>query len=334
MNCLVRREPLLLLPFVAFIDDDRYLNYTVIIQKLNSFERDLVFDMKGNKKFRLKTILLIAVVILTIAVSTIIILDYIIEKDGTWKPDYSKIDLEDILRKKSLSQQDYDVLFQQTGLGQPAVESLRKDYDEESELVALFKEYQDNFFSSVIVECRKIGLITFEEKVKDEEERYIKAFQIANIRKGDVIISKSTHSIGWRHGHAAIVINEEKGETLEAILWGHDSVPQSIEKWRRYPSFILLRLKNDENNKAAEIADYALQHLNEIPYGLFTGIPNKAPEPIVKTQCSHLVWYPYYKFGYDIDSDGSWLVTPKDIANSDLFEVVQVYGINPEQIWK
>ena len=72
----------------------------------------------------------------------------------------------------------------------------------------------------------------------------------------------------------------------------------------------------------------------DIPYGLLTGIPNKEPDTIKKTQCSHLVWYPYKHFGYDIDSDGSWLVTPKDIANSDLFEVVQVYGVNPEEIWQ
>ena len=76
-----------------------------------------------------------------------------------------------------------------------------------------------------------------------------------------------------------------------------------------------------------------MEFVYDIPYGLFTGIPNKAPENINKTQCSHLVWYPYFHFGYDLDSDGSWLVTPKDIANSDLLEIVQVYGVNPEEIW-
>jgi hypothetical protein len=46
-----------------------------------------------------------------------------------------------------------------------------------------------------------------------------------------------------------------------------------------------------------------------------------------------VVWYPYERYGYDLDSDGFWLVTPKDIANSDLLEVVQVYGADPEAIW-
>jgi hypothetical protein len=39
------------------------------------------------------------------------------------------------------------------------------------------------------------------------------------------------------------------------------------------------------------------------------------------------------QFGYDADYDGSWLVTPKDIANSDLFEIVQIYGVDPADIW-
>ena len=66
---------------------------------------------------------------------------------------------------------------------------------------------------------------------------------------------------------------------------------------------------------------------------MLTGIPDKAPADLKKTQCSHLVWYPYAQFGYDIDSDGSWLVTPKDITNSEYLEVVQVYGVDPEEIW-
>ena len=44
------------------------------------------------------------------------------------------------------------------------------------------------------------------------------------------------------------------------------------------------------------------------------------------TQCAHLVWLAYAAYGYDIDSNGGLIVTPKDIAESELFEVVQIYG--------
>ena len=51
------------------------------------------------------------------------------------------------------------------------------------------------------------------------------------------------------------------------------------------------------------------------------------------THCSHLVWQAYKHFGYDIDSDGGPLVTCNDIARSDLLEVVQVYGFDPDALW-
>jgi uncharacterized protein YycO len=162
----------------------------------------------------------------------------------------------------------------------------------------------------------------------------VKGFEILDVRNGDIFITKGTHSLGWRHGHAAIVTDETKGETLEAICIGEKVVLQSIDKWRTYPSFIQLRLKDYNSIKTAKIAEYAKKELLGLPYGLFTGIPEKKPDKLKSTQCSHVVWYPYERFGYDLDSDGSWLVTPKDIANSEHLEIVQVYGVNPEEIWK
>jgi uncharacterized protein YycO len=282
----------------------------------------------------LKKTVLVAVVFIAIAIGVVLILDYIVDKDRIWKPDYLKTDLDHIIIKETLSKEDYDEVFKQTGLGRLAIDRLRLDNDEASEVKAVLKKYQENFFKPITVKCRKIGWITFEENIVALEKKNIEAFQIANLRKGDVFITKSTHSIGWRHGHAAIVVDEEKKMTLESTLWGHDSTIQGVDKWRTYPSFMLLRLKNDDDGyKAAEIADYAREHMAGVPYGLLAGFPIKAPIPIKKTHCSHLVWYPFYIHGYDIDSNGTWLVTPKDIANSDLFEVVQVYGVNPLEIW-
>jgi len=82
------------------------------------------------------------------------------------------------------------------------------------------------------------------------------------------------------------------------------------------------------------ITSYATENMADIDYGLIVGlIPGKANADIAKTQCAHLVWYVYNQFGMEIDSDGGWLVTPCDIANSPIFEVVQVYGVNPDEIW-
>ncbi|MEL7655757.1 MAG: hypothetical protein AAGU75_07600 [Bacillota bacterium] len=284
-------------------------------------------------KSRIKKSVFKIMVIILFAASILFTMDWLIEDDGAWSPDYKKVDLADILEKKELTEKDYQTILMQTGLGRDAADELIKTKIGDNR-IRLFEKYQDDFFSSGTYECRPIAVIVREERIRDKNGNLVKGFDIPSLQNGDILITKATHSLGWRHGHAAIVTNAAKGETLEAIVLGNPSIPQNISKWRTYPSFILLRLKDDPKNDAEKIAAYAKKTILNIPYGLLTGIPNKAPDEITKTQCSHLVWYPYKQFGYDIDSDGSWLVTPKDIAGSDLFEVVQVYGINPEEIWQ
>lgn len=273
----------------------------------------------------------VALIILLLVMNIIFSLDWFAEKKGTWSPDYPRVDLEDILDKKELSEEDYHTLLMQTGLGQQGIDELfsKKVGDNRKRAI---EKYQNGFFSPKDYECRRAAIIVNEERLRDKNGNLMKGFEMPSLKNGDILITKATHSIGWRHGHAAIVTNAVTGETLEAIILGNPSVLQDISKWQTYPSFILLRLK-DNALDANVVAEYAKKNILGIPYGLLAGIPEKAPDEIKITQCSHLVWFPYEHFGYDLDSDGSWLVTPKDISNSDLLEVVQVYGVNPEEIW-
>ena len=85
-----------------------------------------------------------------------------------------------------------------------------------------------------------------------------------------------------------------------------------------------------------QIAITALELHHDIPYDLTAGIfgPKSADKDKKKgTHCSHLIWQAYRYYGYDLDSDGGLIVTPKDIANSPALEVVQVYGVDPRNIW-
>lgn len=243
-----------------------------------------------------------------------------------------------------LSTEDYKRMLYQTGLGKPAVDEILKEAGAVTPSVLIqLEQFQKDFFAPVKVLSTKIGIITFEEKIINDNQKEIKGFNFTKLKKGDILISKSTHSTGWRHGHSAIVIDADNQETLEAILLGYNSTVQSMDKWRSYPSFILLRLRGDAQGEttipAEKAADYAARfaekYINDIPYGLMTGFLNKAedPEKLAETQCAHLVWYAYHNVGFDIDSDGGWLVTPKDIANSKLLEVVQIYGVDPAEIW-
>ena len=66
----------------------------------------------------------------------------------------------------------------------------------------------------------------------------------------------------------------------------------------------------------------------DIEYSLLAGVfdGRDTNEPLKTTQCAHLVWYAYMKFGIDIDSNGGAKTTPRDILKSEELEVVQVYG--------
>lgn len=287
---------------------------------------------KTAKKKIIICLILVALIILIIFTAALI-RDELIEPESFIQPNYEKTDLNPILAKSELSETDYKELFYQTGLGKTAVDELLKNKETGIENILNF---QHNFFDKKNVMCEKIGIITSQESFVNEKREYKYGFDLAPYKNGYVLITKATHSLGWRHGHAAIVTDEEKGITLEAIILGENSQYQNINKWRMYPSFIMLKLKDTSYDKLNEISEFSKTCMNDMPYRLTIGLfSKKNPDKykIKGTQCSHLVWYPFKQFGYDIDSDGLWLVTPKDIANSDLFEVVQIYGVNPKDIW-
>lgn len=286
-----------------------------------------------NQKNRTAKRIIRVLAAIFLAVCLIGLANWSIEDDWTWRPDYQKTDLAGVVIKDRLTDADYRTIFMQTGLGRDAADKLREQKTGESR-VAVFEGYQNDFFAKGDYQCRVYVHIVHDERMVDKDGKIKRSFQIADLRDGDILISKSTHSFGWRHGHAAIVTNAAKGETMEALLLGNPAILDNTSKWETYTSFIQLRLKNHDEIDAKHIAKYAKKKVLGIQYGLLTGIPVKAPDDIKKTQCAHLVWYPYEQFGYDLDSDGSWLVTPKDITGSDLLEVVQVYGVNPEEIWK
>lgn len=284
------------------------------------------------KKIKHKKLLITSLIILMIFF-VIFIMEMIIEPMGYYYPDYEKTDITSLLNKSELSEEDYKELFYQTGLGKTAVDEIMID---KAAGINKMLDFQNNFFRKNNVLCESIGIITSQESLVNEENKPIYGFDLAPYNNGYVLITKATHSLGWRHGHAAIVTDAENNETLEAVILGSNTMLQNINKWRVYPSFMMLKLKDTSQENLDEIAKFAKNNLNDIPYGLTVGLTSKKnpnPENIQSTQCSHLVWYPFMQNGYNVDSDGSWLVSPKDIANSDLFEVVQIYGVDPKDIW-
>jgi hypothetical protein len=84
---------------------------------------------------------------------------------------------------------------------------------------------------------------------------------------------------------------------------------------------------------ALQMRDFAKEKLVGKPYSLLSGFGiKKAPDCESKNfslHCSYLAWYAWNNFGVDLDSDGGRLATTYDILHSDKVEIVQLYGLNP-----
>lgn len=251
-------------------------------------------------------------------------------------PDYPRENIEKYLYKQELSEEDYGQLFRQTGLSGAGVDALRRQGTPEKLL-----ELQENFFGEVKICCRQDSFIAMGERL----ESGCRGQEIPVVETGDILITFNSHVLGWRSGHAALVIDGEKRLTLEAQVPGTNSEVLSLKRWENYPGFAVLRLKDITPQQQEELAQYAEEQLKGIPYHLTAGLTDKIrllPDimqakaassqeqaKLSGTHCAHLVWYAYRQLGINLDSDGGMIVTPRDLYESPCLEIVQIYGMEP-----
>lgn len=161
--------------------------------------------------------------------------------------------------------------------------------------------------------------ITCEERI-DAADR-----QLTDLQPGDLLVTFSTHTLGWRHGHAALVIDSDT--VLEAAMPGTVSALSSSDSWVTYASLLHLRVRDVSEQQQAAAADFAKSHLAGLPYGFFCGLgQHKAPAAPSSLQCAYLPWYAWHSQGMDLDSDGGRLVTVLDLAMSPQLEVIHSWG--------
>ncbi|WP_130862363.1 hypothetical protein [Bacilliculturomica massiliensis] len=238
------------------------------------------------------------------------------------------------------SERDYDFLYHQTGLGRQAVDQVLSGPDGPAKL----KNLQDTFFEEPRYICVRDNAVCCREETVDEKGSVVLTTDLTGVQDGDILITKSSHVFGWRNGHAALVIDAEDRETLEAIVIGKDTGIRRFRKWEKYPNILVMRLAGAGREERAQVAEWAEQNLLGVPYRLTAGFfgekqrvldssGRSAAAACTGTQCAHLIWRAYAQFGYDLDPDGGWVVTPKQLANSPLLEVVQVFGMDPDDPW-
>lgn len=238
-----------------------------------------------------------------------------------------QIDLIPILNKSQLSESDYDTIFQQTGLAKPMVQTLQQEPDFKETLL----HFQDNYMKEQRVERTNMNFLTRIDKSFDAGDKWISSFDLAPYKNGYIFLSKSTYTFNWRHGHAGIVVDAKRGKVLESLEPGTHSMLQDASKWQFYPTFKMMRLKDTPEETLDQIADYAYNHLSDIPYNI-AALKNQG-DSIKSTQCSLLVWQAFKAFGIDIDSNKGIFVSPQDIAKSPYLETLQIFGFDPSKDW-
>lgn len=251
-------------------------------------------------------------------------------------PHYDMLPLTSILKQETLSGDDYALLFRQTGLAKPAIDNLLSHGEQGA---AIIEETQRGFFSAPTPECVTLlgGRFTCEDRLRDADENPVYAVPLAPLEAGDIILTFSTHTFGWRHGHASLVVDPVNDVTLEAVSLGSYSALVNAQHWRTYSNFMVLRVKDATEADRQQVVRFALEHLNGIPYSLLAGIfGDKAPDPAdgLTAQCAYLPWRAWESDGRDLDSDGGRVVTVLDLAQSPLLAVVQVYGMDPALAWR
>lgn len=243
-----------------------------------------------------------------------------------YTPKTRPIDLNILLEQPSFSQEDYALLFEQTGLAQPIIDELHTQKDFKTRLLGFQKDY----LADIMVSQTYMPPATFCQIVGKSPNHKVKAFTLAPYHNGYLLFTDATHTFGWRHGHIGLVVDEIHGITLEALRPGMKSCLQNIHKWEYYPTFKMMRLKSASQKELDKISNYALEQLNGLPYNILGTKKQDTPED---THCSLLVWQAFMHFGYDLDATGGWFVSPKDIACSPLLERLQIYGFNPNKDW-
>lgn len=241
------------------------------------------------------------------------------------------VELESVAEKAELTEEDYRLIFLQTGLGKPAVDDFRKN----DNFYQVLKMFQEQKMIPAYYERRYLFFPTTTADVLVDEEGRIRCLKLPPLEDGDIIITKSTKTLIYRHGHAALVTDGETKTTMEAMMLGTDSTYTSARSLGSYATLMILRPKSDDKSREAAL-EYARRNLLGVPYHLTAGFFDKDKtddKHVDSTHCSHLVWQAYKAAGVDLDTDGGWLVSPCDISSSKNLEVVFSYGFGDDGKW-
>lgn len=241
-----------------------------------------------------------------------------------WTPSYDKTDISLILEKEELTDEDYGVLYEQTGLTKIGVDrALKKGAAGKQKIL----EIQDDYFEKYEVLNDLFAPYVCTDRLDGGKS-------VANtyLENGDIIVTSSTHISGVRIGHSGLVTSAQYNRVLQAMAYGTPTFEGKIGDFTTRVNFMILSPKADEETRES-VVEYALENFKGVSYSGFIGVFTKK-DTMEKTQCAHMIWQSYKHFGIDLDYNGGLLIMPRDIANSPEVELVQVFGFDPVKLWK
>lgn len=244
------------------------------------------------------------------------------DKIKCWLPDYDMQNLTQILNKSELDEDDYTLLYRQTGLTKIGVDRmLEKGENGKNRILNLQKQ----FFTYHEVENDFFAPFVCTDFIGEN-------ITTVYLEDGDVLVTSSTHFSGWRIGHAGLVTNASTNSILQANAYGDATSIGGIKDFNDRVNYMILTPKTDKQTKEY-VAKQAQENLLGKKYDIATGVfTNK--NKINKTQCAHIVWYAYKTYGgIDIDGNRGPVVTPRNIANSPDMELIQVFGFDIDKLW-
>lgn len=221
-------------------------------------------------------------------------------------PKYQNI--SGIIKKDFLSDDDYLILEQQCGLNKEAIDSVPRE---------TLLDYQKQYIYPFETKTIKANFFIVDElNYQNGKVAYI---NMMPLETGDLILCFSNSTMMYNHGHSAVYY-EGKLLTIES--------PTKLSGFydarylNRLSTVCVLRLKKEYRYL---LKDVSCDELLNKPYKF---IVNKNSKTYQGGYCSFNSYYFYKRLGLDCDSDGGFIVTPRDLYYSKYFDVIQKYRLN------
>ena len=226
-----------------------------------------------------------------------------------------------------LQQQDYALVKAETGLMPLLIDEI---IAKEQQPLGVLTQYQQYFRQQPKFTCNGIAEISSAERIRGRENYY----PFYDLRPGDVLLTKSTHTLFYRHGHSGLIIDEDT--LLEAAEIGMSASHCDPAAWGGYPTVMQLRIKEEVAAKCGmtgaelgkAVAAYAEQELLGDDYSLLCGCGDIGFKTD-QTQCAYLIWEAFRHFGIDA-SARKFPVTPKSLWASGVFDIICYRGFSSE----